>query len=159
MLGELAGRGYRTLKEAARHVIETEVAAGRDFKELRANAADFQHEVLRLKLQWETELPIDEVVFLDRGIPDSLAYYRHEGIVEDKELGDALERSRYRRVFILDLISRDNFTHDGARSETWEGACELDRLLEEAYRGLGYDVVRLPVVSALARADAIVARL
>ena len=154
LLGEIARAGYMTQIEAARHVIEREIAKGRDLLELRQrDAAAFQHEVLQLKLEWEAELPRDQIVFFDRGIPDSVAYYRHEGIPEDEFLSKAIARAHYRRVFVLDLISRENFILDGARSETWEGAQELDRLLEAAYRELGYDVMRVPALPLSERAD------
>lgn len=154
LLAALAARGYRTQIEAARHVIEREVARGRDLLEMRhRDAAAFQHEVLQLKLEWEAELPHDQIVFFDRGIPDSVAYYRHENIPEDVFLRDAIAKARYRRVFVLDLISRENFVLDGARSETWAGAQELDQLLESAYRELGYDVMRVPAISVDERAD------
>lgn len=153
LLGELASQGYRTQIEAARHVIEEEVAKGRDFLELRKNARDFQHEVLEMKLRWEADLPRDETVFFDRGIPDSLAYYRHEGVAIDDVLTSAIQKAKYRKIFVLDPISKENFVLDGARSETWEGAQALNRMLEEAYRELGYDVLRVPVMSVRERAD------
>ena len=159
LLNELSGRGYKTVKEAARYEIERQVAAGEDFQKLRANASEFQHRVLRLKLEWEAKLPKDEVVFFDRGIPDSVAYYINEGIPEDEFLHDALQKCSYRKIFILDLISKENFIHDGARSETWEGAVELDALLETAYRNLGYQVERVPVMSVAERADFVLVRL
>lgn len=159
LLGELEGRGYRTQIEAARHVIEREVARGKNLEELRGDATAFQHEVLEMKLAWEAELPRDEIVFFDRGIPDSLAYYRHEGILEDGELLEALKKAKYRKIFVLDLISKENFVLDGARSETWEGAQALDALLEDAYRELGYNVQRVPVMTVKERADFIIKNL
>lgn len=159
LLGELEGRGYRTQIEAARHVIEREIAEGRSLAELRGDAAAFQHEVLRMKMLWEAELPKDQTVFFDRGIPDSIAYYRHEGIPQDDVLRDALKSARYRKIFVLDLISRENFVLDGARSETWEGAQELDTLLEEAYLEAGYEVIRVPVMSVSDRADFVIKNL
>jgi predicted ATPase len=159
LIKELAGRGYTTVEEAARFVIEREVAAGKDFRELRARTSDFQHEVLRLKLEWEAAVSKEQTIFFDRGIPDSVAYYAFEGIAEDAELKKACARAHYRKVFVLDLISPENFTEDGARSETWEGAQQLDRLLEKAYRDLGFAVLRVPVLPVPERADFVLANL
>jgi predicted ATPase len=155
LIAELSRRGYRTVDEAARFVIEREVAAGRDYRELRVDASAFQHEVLQMKVDVEASLPSDVIIFLDRGIPDSAAFFKHEGVPEDEALRAALAKGRYRKVFVLDLISRENFVDDGVRSETWESALELDRLLEQAYRERGYDVVRIPAVSVSERADMI----
>ena len=57
-----------------------------------------------------------------------------------------LSSAKYRRVFLLDFISEENFTEDGARSETWEEAQKIDRELERAYRELGHDLLRVPVM-------------
>ena len=146
LIAELEKRGYKTIPEAARTVIEREVAVGRDFRSLRRDASAFQKEVLRLKIEWERAASKDETLFLDRGIPDSIAYYRVEGVAEDAELSEACARSKYRRVFLLDFISEENFTEDGARSETWEEAQKIDRELERAYRELGHDLLRVPVM-------------
>lgn len=159
LIGELANRGYRTMIEAARYVIEKHTAEGEDLAALRKDAQRFQQEVLQVKIDWEAELPRDQVIFLDRGIPDTIAYYRHEGIPIDDSVEIAMARAAYQRVFILDLISEENFVHDGARTETWEGACELDHLLEEAYASLGFDVVRVPVLAVPERADFVIQHL
>lgn len=159
LLATLSARGYKTQQEAARLVIEREIAAGRSLTELRSDARAFQHETLRLKQAWEAELPKDEIIFFDRGIPDTVAYYAHEGVKEDETLREAMKHASYRKVFILDLISRENFVLDGARSETWEGAQELDRLLEAAYRDAGYEVIRVPVMSVDERANFILQHL
>ena len=159
LLGELSGRGYQTVMEAARHVVEAHIAKGENLAQVRGDAAAFQHEVLALKLEWEAALPKDATVFFDRGIPDTIAYYKHEGIPEDEQLRDALSKAHYRRVFVLDLISEENFVLDGARSESWSGAQSLDRLLEDAYRSNGYDVVRVPALPLKERTDFVIAHL
>lgn len=159
LIEALKRRNYRTVDEAARFVIEREVAAGRDYRELRSHAADFQKEVLRMKVETERGLPRDEIIFLDRGMHDSIAYYRHEGVSEDDELLKACAAAEYRKIFVLDLISQKNFTEDGARSETWEGAQELDRLLEQVYRGAGFQVIRVPVLPVSERTDFVIANL
>jgi predicted ATPase len=149
---ELSGRGYRIVHEAAREVIEKYLAQGRTLEQIRGDATSFQTEVLRQKVRTEAELPRNEVVFLDRGIPDSIAYYAVENVQENDELHVAVRNSKYRKVFILDLISQENFVRDDARSEQWENALALDIALEEAYKSLGYDVVRVPVVPVTERA-------
>lgn len=159
LLSELAARGHRTVPEAARFVIEREIAAGRSIEDIRGNAADFQHTVLDLKLEWERSLPHDEIIFFDRGIPDTKAYYLHEGIPNDEALRKALVQRNYRKIFILSLISEENFVRDGARSENWQGAVALDRLLEDVYRDEGYEVIRADPMPLQERVDFILERL
>lgn len=159
LIKELAKRDYLVIHEIARTVIERELARGREFADVRADAAGFQQGVLREKIAVEKELPQDQIVFLDRGIPDSVAYYRKEGVPEDVELWDAMEPKMYKKVFILDLIGEGNFKQDGARSEDWQDAVVIDQLLEKAYIDLGYELIRVPVMSLSERVEYILSRI
>ena len=159
LLHELAHRGYKTLDETATRIIEEETSAGTDYKQLRASAYDFQHRILRMQLEREAALPKDELIILDRAIPDSIAFYKRQNVPLDDELREACAAARYRRVFILDLISRENYLNDESRWETWEDVQELDRMLEAAYVDLGHEVVRVPPVSVPERVDFVLARL
>jgi predicted ATPase len=159
LISELKKRGYKTVEEAARFVIERAVATGADYRELRKDAARFQREVLQMKIDTEAALSHSDVIFYDRGIPDSVAYYEVEGVHDGGELRAALENCDYRKIFVLDLISKENLIADGARSETWEDAQKLDLLLEKTYSQLGYDVVRVPVLPLEERADFVLANL
>jgi predicted ATPase len=139
MLGEL---GYRTVPETARVHIDCELAKGRTFEEMFGNAAD---EIAITEMQRDIELGLDprEVIFLDRGLPDSLTFYRFCGMDPNMILVDCLRR-RYARVFILDRLP---FQQDGARIDHDETSDRLDAWLERDYGDLGCKVVRVPVMA------------
>jgi len=153
---ELQKRGYHVLEEAARSVIDEMLAQGKTLDDIRGDPRAFQRTILRRKAVKESELPKDHVYFLDRGMPDSIAYYRENDIPEDDELWSACRASRYANVFLLDLLE---FVPDGARNESPELAARLQTALENAYRELGYEPVRVPVMSVEKRADLILANL
>jgi predicted ATPase len=156
LLNEFARRGYATVPEAARTVIEEEASAGRPYKEIRADEAAFQHKVLARKVETERTLSRDTVTFFDRGIPDSDAYYRRIGIQAEPSLEAALPNVRYRKAFLLELIP---FKADEVRKETSEDARRLNVLLRESYEKLGITVVDVPLMSIKQRADFVLANL
>lgn len=73
MLAEL---GYETTIEHARHYIDTMRIKGQTVEELRSNKREFQLGVLDMQIEQEASINPKDLVFLDRAIPDALAYYR-----------------------------------------------------------------------------------
>jgi len=140
-LANLEKLGHMTVPEAARVYIDQKLAAGKTLAEIRANEAEFQNEVLLMKLAVESELPPHQTVFLDRGIHDSLAYNRLYNYPINQTLQDALKDSRYKAVFLLEML---DFETDYARTENLETAKRLESLLEEAYTEYKLPVIRIP---------------
>lgn len=94
--------------------------------------------------------------FLDRAIPDSLAYARFLGLKPDPRLIEAVERASYRKVFILDLLP---LVADYARTEDAADQVQIHALLTEVYRALAAPVVEVPVLEPAARVEYILTRL
>lgn len=142
VIDELARRGYRVLPEAARAYIDQQIALGLSLANIKSIPMDFERHILMLKVAAESALPIDHLVFLDRAIPDSIAYYRVEGL-DPAEPAIHSGRFRYKTVFLLERL---HFEKDRVRTETEESAARLETLLEKSYRGMGYVPVRVPVM-------------
>jgi predicted ATPase len=153
LLGE---RGYSTAPEQARHYIERELGQGRCLDEIKADKALFQHGILELQLQQEHELQPDRTTFLDRGIPDNLAYQRHYHLALDPLLLTALEQCWYRRVFLLDLLP---LATDSVRNENEAMQCEIHQFITETYTALPFPLVRVPVLPPQARVDFILSHM
>jgi len=81
----LTQRGYKTTIEHARHFIDTQRMEGKTVEEIRQNQAAFQAGILDMQIEQEASLSPDDVVFLDRAIPDALAYYRFLDLPEDEK--------------------------------------------------------------------------
>ncbi|WP_448263644.1 AAA family ATPase [Microbacterium aurum] len=69
-------RGYTTTIEHARHYIDLQRITGRSTAEVRARQSEFQRAVVDMQIEQEHSLDPQHTVFLDRALPDSLAYYR-----------------------------------------------------------------------------------
>ncbi len=113
VLNELAKLGYLIYPEAARVFIDEEMAKGKTLKEIRGNETEFQKQVLKIKIKVEKEAPKDKIIFFDRAIPDSIAYYQICGL-DSKEVLKFCQRKVYRKIFFLEQLP---FDQDYARVE------------------------------------------
>ena len=148
--------GYPTTIEHARHYLDLKRVQGQTVEEVRARQLEFQHGVLAMQVENEALLDPDGTVFLDRAIPDSLAYYRFLHLEPDRQLLDALELVSYRKTFILDLLP---LAADYARTEDTEAQLRIHALLTEVYEALPAPVVKVPVLSQAERVAYILDRL
>lgn len=152
----LSKRGYKTTIEHARHYLDTQRAEGRTVKEIRKHQREFQLGVLDMQIEQEAEIDPDEVVFLDRAIPDALAYYRFLGLRPDKSLLGALKRASYKKIFILDCLT---LVPDYARTEDETAQKKIHKLLTEVYESLSVPVVHVPILPPEERVDFILRNL
>lgn len=151
----LAKRAHPVLAEPARLIIDEKLAAGQTIEQIVSDP-DWLASVARRAAAQEAELPRDELFFLDRAAPDSVAYYRHFKREFDNDLRHAVTAQRYRKIFLLDLI---DFRNDEARHEDPEEAAIIHRLIREAYEELDYEIVPVPVMDIEERAEFILERL
>ena len=146
----LKSRGYKTTIEHARHYIDTQKVAGKTVEEIRENQSIFQQAVVDMQIAEEEALSPEEVIFLDRAIPDALAYYRFLELPEDKKLREAIRKFHYKKVFILDPLS---LVQDYARTEDETAQKRIHALLTEVYEAFPYPVVHVPVLPPEERVD------
>lgn len=117
VINMLAIKGYKTTIEHARHYIDTMRIDGETVEDMRNNKRKFQLGVLDMQIEQEAEIHPKDLVFLDRAIPDALAYYQFLGLDYDKKLLNAIKDMSYKNIFILDRLP---FTKDYARIEDEE---------------------------------------
>lgn len=148
ILKYLEKNGHKVYYEWARIYIDKEMSKGKTLKEIRKDEVLFQKQILKLKINFEKKLEPKKTLFMERGIPDSTAYLDLVGGI-DLSLRKSLNKSNYKKVFILDIIK---FRKDYARSESQDQAFILDVLLEKSYTDLGISVLRVPMMSISKRA-------
>ena len=155
-IGLLSKLGYKTTIEHARHYIDTQLVKGRTVEEVRKNQIEFQLSVLNMQIEQEAMLSPDEIVFLDRAIPDALAYYKFLGLPLNEKLVNAVNQASYKKVFILELLPLVN---DYARPEDGEEQKRIHELIIQIYASLPFPVVKVPASSARERVDFILSHL
>lgn len=152
----LSQRGYKTTIEHARHYLDMQRLNGRTVEDIRRHHKEFQLAVLRMQIEQEKQLSPDDLVFLDRAIPDAHAYYHYLHLTESPELIEALQSISYKKVFILDCLP---LVKDYARREDAAAQKKIHEALIQVYESLPFPVVRVPVLEAEKRVDFILQNL
>lgn len=145
----LAHRGYPVQGEVARELIELGISRGRSLEDIRRDAKNLQKGILEVSLAREMALDMKTLLFMDRGLPDSITYFRLAGL-DGIEARAVSLLFRYKAVFIFDRLP---LAHDGVRTEDDALAAKIDKMLEADYVSVGYTPVRVPVMPIEARTD------
>jgi predicted ATPase len=151
LIEALKAAGFATSPEAGRGIIRDQVAIG-------GTALPWHDKPLfsELMLSWEMrswQAACDQTgpVFFDRGVPDTLGYYRLIGLPVPAHVTNAAAKFRYnRRVFIAPPWP-DIFTRDSERKQTLDEAERTYHSLVGVYTELGYELVQLPLAPVDAR--------
>lgn len=156
LIARFAERGLHTAPEAAWQIIHEE---GLEFVDTVGwqGAAQFQEKIAQRQLELEATLPnTDELLFLDRGLLDGIAYCALDNISTPKVILDNAA-GRYTGVFLLDFL--ETYTMGPGRQDSPETAQSLHTLIGETYRQYGYTVVDVPAGDVESRCDYILNRI
>ncbi len=152
----LKERGYITTFEHARNYLDIQRLKGRTIEEVRKHQKEFQLGVLDMQIEQENQISPDVLVFLDRAIPDVLAYYRFLNLPEDEKLAEALRTVSYKTIFVLDCLP---LVKDYARTEDMVAQKKIRALIIEVYESLGFPIIQVPLLEPEERVDFILKNL
>lgn len=97
----------------------------------------------RIRQYKEAGMMGSETVFLDRGIPDVVAYMDYFGNEYPSIFGEACKDYGYDMVFILPPWE-EIYIPDNERYESYHQAVDIHRHLARAYKNCGYTTIELP---------------
>jgi predicted ATPase len=143
LIDQLADRGFQTVPEVARQYFERELAKGRTIDEIREDRAILLSQLYDMMVKHERGLRAIDVLFLDRALPDTLAHVRFAGRNPNEFLSDCFQH-RYASVFLLNRLP---YQKDGVRAADDPTAAYFESWTLRDYSALGYNVVRVPVLS------------
>ncbi|WP_040281012.1 AAA family ATPase [Psychroserpens damuponensis] len=152
IINELISRDYTCFEEVSRQVT----------LEARQNGVEqlFLTEPLlfsELLLKARTQQYIDttttkkEIVFLDRGLPDVLAYMDYAKSDYPQHFTDVCNTHSYDKVFVL-APWQEIFVSDSERYENFDQAVEIHHSLLDTYQRFGYELIDVPFDSIANRA-------
>ena len=153
IITELLKRGYTCLEEISRQVILDARKDGIDQLFLK-NPLLFSELLLKgRKQQYNEAKNLDsELVFIDRGLPDVLAYMEFIGDDYPQEFIDVCVNNVYDFVFILSPW-QEIFTSDNERYENFEQAVTIHHHLLHTYEKYEYNLLDVPFDTVEKRAD------
>nr|WP_297308439.1 ATP-binding protein [uncultured Flavobacterium sp.] len=99
-----------------------------------------------------------DLVFIDRGIPDVLAYMHFIGDKYPKEFHEACKAHIYTKIFILPPWE-EIFESDNERYENYEQAKQIHEHLIETYQSYGYSLNEVPKADLNTRIEYILSKL
>ena len=154
LIDYLSSSGYAVVTETARDVIEQQQKTNGTILPW-INQMAFQKRVLSIQLARENDI-LSDLVFIDRGILDGIAYLRVAGL-EVPSLFFKNAYHRYDCVFLIEPLR--TYVRDNQRREKYKISKKLHRILKETYQEFGYKIITVPTNSVEKRADFIISSL
>lgn len=152
----LEKKGYKVLHETATEFVKLQISKGYTVHQLRKSEENFQNIIFELKVFYESLLDSNELTFIDRGLPDTVAFYKQYGIPMSDRVQKLLNEASYKKVFVFERLP---LVKEDFRPEPEEELASMDRYNEKAYRDLGHKVEKVPVMSIEDRLEFVLKKL
>jgi predicted ATPase len=153
IINELKKRGHICFDEISRQV--TLEARKKGIEQLFLTEPLLFSELLlkgRLKQFQDADQFKRETIFLDRGLPDVLAYMDYFGTSYPTHFVETCQNNCYDYVFVL-APWQAIFVSDSERYETFEQAERIHQHLLNSYENFGYNLLDVPFESIEKRTD------
>ena len=153
VINNLESLGYLCFEEVSRQVTLNARRNGVEQLFLQ-NPLKFSELLFEARIQqfYEAKTAQAGPVFLDRGLPDVLAYMHYIGRSYSSKFVDACKTCRYDMVFLLPPWEAI-FESDSERYENFEQASQIHKFLKSTYKEYGYKFVEVPTGSVNYRAN------
>lgn len=158
LINALNQRGYSTVPEEARKIIQQQIQTDGD-------GLPWKNKTFYAKLMLESSIETfklvitkssDDIIFFDRGVLDSICYMKMENIPILSDFENDLLKYRYnKRVFLLPPWL-EIYATDNERKQTWEEAVYTYYKMKQTYLEYSYEIIEVPKVSIDQRCDFIV---
>lgn len=159
LINALSEKGYTCLPEISRDV--TLAAQKNGVDQLFLEQPLLFSELLlqgRIKQFQEAVNSENHPVFIDRGIPDVLAYMHYIGDSYPVSFDQACRDHLYDGIFMLPPWE-EIYQSDNERYETYEQAIQIHEHLIETYRKYGYEPIMVPKDTVEGRIDFLLSQL
>lgn len=151
LVAALAAAGVLTSPEVGRQILREQLAAGGTALPWGDEAAFAQAMLPREIAARAAALATGDTVVLDRGVPDVLGFLAASGLPVPSDFIAAARAHRYNARVFLAPFWPAIFAADAERPRGVAYYRATHRVMIETYRGLGYDLVELPLASVAER--------
>jgi len=157
IINELKKRGFYVVEEVAESFI-----MGLQKKKSKnlpwLNRVGFQNAIFPFLVQNHENLPLNEVVFFDRGFPDEVAFFMQEDISLSDNYAGACKKYEYEKVFLLSPWE-EIYEKISTRPWSFSEVKKNFNLIVEAYNFFGYDLIEVPNDSIEKRVDFVLSKI
>ncbi|MEY8848760.1 AAA family ATPase [Psychroserpens sp. XS_ASV72] len=153
IINELVKRNYNCFEEISRQV--TLEARQKGIEQLfLTEPLLFSELLLKARTQQYHDAMSSEsdIVFLDRGLPDVVAYMDYANNTYPDHFNQVCEDHKYDQVFVL-APWQEIYTSDSERYENFDQAVQIHDALLDTYARFGYQLTDVPFTSIENRTD------
>lgn len=149
----LQGRGFLTVNEAARQIIQEQVRIGGDALHWK-NQVKFRDLMLSRSIYtFEQCTEHERSVFFDRGIPELVGYCHVIKSEAPDYLCNAVRLFRYNSKVFITPPWQEIYQQDKERKQTWQEAIDVYPAVADSYIEAGYQLVEVPKGPLAARVE------
>lgn len=141
LLNALGEQGFATFAESSRTIIEQQSQLEGGILPWN-NLPEFARLCLELMSEQKQQAQSHEVAFVDRAIPDIIAYLRVGDC--DVDLDFVTESAGYHSQVLTCRPEASIYVQDEVRPHSFEEALAIHQILVATYAELGYQVVEVP---------------
>ena len=144
LIDGLVNHGYCCYPEISREITIEAQKEGIDQLFLE-NPLLFSEKLLegRIRQFQNAQQETHNVVFIDRGIPDVVAYMDFIGDLYPDHFASACEEFKYTKIFLLPPWE-EIYESDSERYEDFNQSAIINKHLVETYQKFGYDLIEVP---------------
>lgn len=158
LVEELKMRGYNCVPEVARKIIKDQVNVNGNALPW-GDAKKYSGLMLSYSVSdFERLIDIDDILFFDRGIPDTYGYEQLMKFDYNANLQKAVTEFRYNKTVFVLPPWKEIYETDSERKQNFSVAVETYQIMCDAYLDLGYDLIEVPCMSVKKRADFVLER-
>ncbi|EHO13929.1 ATP-binding protein [Myroides odoratimimus] len=159
LINELTNKGYVCYPEISRAVTKKAQEKGIDQLFLTEPLL-FSQLLLEGRIEQHKDAVKESanIVFIDRGIPDVLAYMHYTGDEYPESFDIACKQHLYHQIFLLPPWE-SIYQSDEQRYENFEQASQIHEHLISTYKNYGYDLIEVPRDTVENRIDFILSRI
>lgn len=140
----LAKRGYHTVPEAAKEIIDEGLAQGKTIEQIRGDEHAWQGAILERILANEAGADPKQLTFFDRGAHDGLAHLHYYNLTPHAEWGKVKHTNPYKTVFLLEPL--EDVAKDYHRLENIAFTRKITGMMRDAYREAGAEPIMVPAM-------------
>ncbi len=138
---------YALIPEIARSLVQEQLACGDDAVLPWTNRPRFEELLLERRIEAFVKAPVDRPCVCDRGIPETVAFFRSDGYDVPPRFAAASREFRYNPTVFCLPPWKEIYENRPERPQTFAQAVRIGELIVEVYRELGYDIVEVPIGS------------
>lgn len=160
LIEELSRRGFFSVDEVARKIIQDEMALGGDALPRGNIGQRIEKMIVRTIETYQDALKQrNEPIIFDRGALDYVGYTYRTNTPIPKELHQTALSLIYNKKVFLAPPWKEIYCNDTERKQSFEEALEVCDGLFKIYSDFGYEIIELPKKSVESRADFVISHI